>query len=435
MLAFATSNSASGDNAFLSDGRNRTVRLIRSGSAPNPAIIFTFHARGSQPGWGIDDLGLAGGNAGNYIIVAPSAVGNGNFVSGSEQWRFDGPPSTNPDVILFDDLLTCLHTQVGVNLDRISASGFSAGGLFTSYLLMHRSDRLSAAAVMSGGLIDSSEYQAPTAQPPTMIVWGGTSDANYQWGQSVDPLYESAPYTHSFDLAANDFADRLELNGQLVVRCNHGSGHEPGPVSNDPSRGGYVWPQNWPFRYLYDHVRGQPSPYETSFPAGTMPSSCTLPPPPPPNPDLLPCLVGGNVINFDGQAGDYIHPTDDTVIDGSWSLSSSPTTSTPEFVRVYVVPTNTAQGLWWNLVFESPFNGTPLQVGDYPLASRWPFNPQGTAGLDVTGDGRGCNQSSGLFHVYELAATNGVVTRFTATFEQSCELIHPPLRGCVHFEQ
>ena len=276
-LAFASSNNASGDNSFVSAGLTRAVRLIRSGSAPNPAVLFTFHSRGSQPSWGIDDLGLSGGNSGNYIIVAPSAAGNGNFVDGTQQWLADGPPASNPDVQLFDDLLTCLHTQVGVNLDRVSASGFSAGGLFTSYLLIHRSERLSAAVVMSGGLLDPSEYLDPIAPIPTMVSWGGPSDAYYHWGQTVDPLYESAPYTHSFHLASIDFADRLEQNGQLVVRCDHGGGHAPGPVSNDPSRGGYLWPQSWPFRYLYDHVRGQPSPYATSFPTGTMPASCVLP--------------------------------------------------------------------------------------------------------------------------------------------------------------
>jgi hypothetical protein len=271
---FASNNSSSGDNTFTSAGITRRVRLIRSGSAPNPALIFTFHARSSQPGWGIDDLGLAGGNGGNYVIVAPDVVGNGNFVSGREQWMFDVPAATNSDLVLFDDLHTCLSQQLGANLDRVSVSGFSAGGLFASYLLMHRSEHLSAAAIFSGGLYDSTLYEVPFATPPAMIVWGGPNDAYYQWGQIVDPLYESSPYTHSFDLAALDFAARLEQNAQFVVRCDHGGGHTPGPISYDASRGGYLWPQNWPFRWLYDHVRGAPSPFAAGFPAGTMPSAC-----------------------------------------------------------------------------------------------------------------------------------------------------------------
>jgi hypothetical protein len=140
-----------------------------------------------------------------------------------------------------------------------------------------------------------------------MVVWGGPSDTYYQWGQFVDPVYESAPYTHSIHLASIDFADRLLLNGHLVVRCDHGGGHTPGPVSYDPDRGGYVWPQSWPFRYLYDHVRGQPSPYATSFPAGTMPSSCTLPTPPTPVEVLFSTVASINDEPRDGL-GDSFWP-------------------------------------------------------------------------------------------------------------------------------
>lgn len=262
-------NNAAGDNAFLSSGIQRTVRLVRIGNSPAPAIIFSFHSRNSQPGWGIDDLGLVGGNTGNYIVVAPAANGNWNFQP------VNPDPGANPDIVLFDDLLACVGQRFGANRDKVSAAGFSAGGLFVSYLLMHRSEWLSAVAIHSGGLWSTNQWIVPLTDVPAMVSWGGTTDTYYQWGQTVDPAYRlgqtpntQAYYTHSFHLAATDFVNRLVQNGHYLVQCNHGGGHQPGPV-------GFAWPQSWPFRFLYDATRGMVHPYRSGgIPAGTMPTVC-----------------------------------------------------------------------------------------------------------------------------------------------------------------
>jgi hypothetical protein len=149
-------------------------------------------------------------------------------------------------------------------------------------------------------------------------------------------------------------------------------------------------------------------------------------------PDLgsdLPCLVGGNVIFFDGDPGSYVHPGKDTITQGLWSASASTST-----VHVGVTPTDPAQGLWWDLYFDSSQLVTPaLATRIYLGAERWPFQSAGHPGLDISGDGRGCNTVTGSFQIEGLEMSGGALTSFTATFEHHCEGGAAALRGCVHW--
>jgi len=71
------------------------------------------------------------------------------------------------------------------------------------------------------------------------------------------------------------------------------------------------------------------------------------------------------------------------------------------------------------LDFAAP-SGLPLTVGTYTGATRFPFQALGEPGLDVSGDGFGCNTLTGSFTVLEAVYdANGVVS-FDATFEQFC---------------
>src|SRR5690348_13427916 len=47
-------------------------------------------------------------------------------------------------------------------------------------------------------------------------------------------------------------------------------------------------------------------------------------------------------------------------------------------------------GTFWFLDFAAP-NNQPLSVGTYLNATRFPFQASTVPGLDVAGDGRGCN--------------------------------------------
>lgn len=68
-----------------------------------------------------------------------------------------------------------------------------------------------------------------------------------------------------------------------------------------------------------------------------------------------------------------------------------------------------------------------LTIGLFDPATRYPFQDSNIAGLSVSGDGRGCNQSFGLFNVLDVKWLDNKPTSFHATFEQHCESTSAPL--------
>jgi hypothetical protein len=83
----------------------------------------------------------------------------------------------------------------------------------------------------------------------------------------------------------------------------------------------------------------------------------------------------------------------------------------------------------WFLDFAAPADAL-LAVGRYEGATRYPFQDSSRPGLDVGGDGAGCNQSVGLFDIKQVVyKPGGGIDALWATFEQHCESAVPALRG------
>lgn len=88
---------------------------------------------------------------------------------------------------------------------------------------------------------------------------------------------------------------------------------------------------------------------------------------------------------------------------------------------------------FWNLAFQAPA-GQQLTSGTTYQAQRWPFQPATSAGLEVFGQGRGCNTLTGSFTIVSIAyGPFGYLESFDATFEQHCEGATAALRGEVAF--
>lgn len=86
-------------------------------------------------------------------------------------------------------------------------------------------------------------------------------------------------------------------------------------------------------------------------------------------------------------------------------------------------------GDFWNLAFEAPA-GQQLQPGTTYQAERWPFQSADEAGLEVFGQGRGCNTLTGSFTILDATyGPFGYLESFHATFEQHCEGAADALRG------
>jgi len=78
-------------------------------------------------------------------------------------------------------------------------------------------------------------------------------------------------------------------------------------------------------------------------------------------------------------------------------------------------------GSFWYVVLAAP-PGQALEPGVYEGAVRATSRGPGQPGIDVFGDGRGCNATSGRFVVSQAVyGPHNYVQEFAATFEQHCE--------------
>jgi hypothetical protein len=81
----------------------------------------------------------------------------------------------------------------------------------------------------------------------------------------------------------------------------------------------------------------------------------------------------------------------------------------------------------FTLDFAAP-SGKRLKAGSYLDAQRYPFESSGRPGLDISGDGRGCNEVSGRFWVLDLSRDR---SRVWIVYEEHCEGGRPAVFGEV----
>jgi hypothetical protein len=91
-----------------------------------------------------------------------------------------------------------------------------------------------------------------------------------------------------------------------------------------------------------------------------------------------------------------------------------------------------ADATWWSASFV-PAYGDIIAPGTYLNATRYPFNGTGP-GMDISGNGRGCNTLTGQFTVNSVNWwSDGRLRSASVSFEQHCEGATPALRGTFEF--
>ncbi len=236
---------AAGRNDFATGDDSYRVELILPEDPVGAPVVFAWHWLGGSASQAIRSMSLQDFVDGSgVIVVAPDSAGY------QYEWHFLDDPDGNPDLLLFDDLLGCLWRQYDVDLERVHAVGMSAGGLWTSYLTLHRAQWLASTAPLSGGA-QTGSYSTPAEPLPVLMTWGGPSDL-------YGPL--------SFDETSRYMVEQLRADGSFVVECEHDRGHTLPPGGLD-----------YAYRFLLDHPRGiQPEPYADGLPEG-FPSFCRQP--------------------------------------------------------------------------------------------------------------------------------------------------------------
>lgn len=210
------------NKAVLLGGLPRNVRIYEPTNPPEEGkkhgLIFLWH------GLGDSSLGISSGlgaatiadQAGAYVVAPDSCCNAQATASCCNQltgWAFL-PEAPANDVQMFEDLMYCMDQQYGIDRKRVYTTGFSAGALWSTWLLMHRSEYLAAAVLFSGGVNGFNPYQTPARDVPVVATEGGPTDLF--GGGAVD-----------FNASTLELVDKLRGDGHFVGLCSHKGGHQP----------------------------------------------------------------------------------------------------------------------------------------------------------------------------------------------------------------
>jgi hypothetical protein len=76
---------------------------------------------------------------------------------------------------------------------------------------------------------------------------------------------------------------------------------------------------------------------------------------------------------------------------------------------------------WWSADFEADSGHLLLPGTTFTNATRYPFNATSSPGMDISGNGRGCNELTGTFTVDHAVYEGGRLKEFAIRFEQHCK--------------
>jgi predicted esterase len=202
--------SSTGASTFSSAGLQRTVHtFFPDDPQPGMPVLFFWLSLGTTAqqwiGWfDLDDLA----EDREMIVVVPESLEDNMF-----EWDWVQPDDA--DAPLYDDLRTCLATELEADMSQVYAAGHSAGGVWTSWLAMHRADTLATVWISSGGLVPNLPYAQPSMQTPMFLMSGGDDDL---WT------------VINFDEAVQNFSEALLADDHFILQCRHDYGHTPPPA-------------------------------------------------------------------------------------------------------------------------------------------------------------------------------------------------------------
>lgn len=128
-------------------------------------------------------------------------------------------------------------------------------------------------------------------------------------------------------------------------------------------------------------------------------------------------------LSFTGDPGDYISAG------RSWHYDGRDAVFNVSRNFDNGVSLSVTSDTWWYLDMAAP-NNVPLTVGTYSGAQRFPFQPPTAPGLNLSGDGRGCNTLTGEFTVHQAQYDSGGIPQvLEIDFTQHCEGSVPAAYG------
>jgi poly(3-hydroxybutyrate) depolymerase len=235
-------------------GQSVTVWAGAPSAGAQGSLVIYWHGTGGSPEEAVRALGQAAideiTNSGGMVAAQAQTTGQGTN-TGNNVW-FTG------DFAIADEVVACAIEQLHIDPRRIYASGFSAGGLQTSWMAYERSGYLAAVVPYSGGLTGLGAIvltpigmpQDPSNVPSAMAVHGR---------EGADVLILD------FAVQSGAYLGDVKMKGGFAIQCDHGGGHMI------PSDAG---PAAWQFMKAHP-FKTKPSPYASGLPAG-FPSYCKI---------------------------------------------------------------------------------------------------------------------------------------------------------------
>ncbi len=249
---------AAGTNTIMADGRKRSFEMFLPPHAKDngAGLVFVWHGNGdSAKNLALFFLAQQAAEEYNAIVVAPVNCCNDQYddcCDFSTTWNMGTFSKTEADLSVFDGILACVDQQFNIDNRRVYTTGFSAGSLWSSFLVVNRGEYLAAATIFSGGTGLVVDYHTPGSKLPVLLAWGGSADT-----------YMGVV---NFETMTLDFSQNLRSDGHFVVECNHGLGHTV-------PYGGPTWGHRW----LFAHEWGdEVSPFAAGL-SEEFPDYCTIP--------------------------------------------------------------------------------------------------------------------------------------------------------------
>lgn len=249
------------DISFVHDGTTRRFLVVRPEPAsPGAAAFLVLHGNGGTPEAQANLTIIGEGVVANgYWAILPEGVDN--------TWNDDPGNSTGVDDVGFHaKIIDILTGYLGLDANRLYASGLSNGAFMAERLGCELSDRIAAVALVAGTISKGLSLACAPATPRPILFIDGTADPIVPYaGGRIGVL--SAPDAYAFWLSRHNctasattttalpdtVADGTTTSVQTNTGCGSGGEVRLYTVSN----GGHTWPGGK--QYLSESLIGKTS--------------------------------------------------------------------------------------------------------------------------------------------------------------------------------
>ena len=184
-----------------------------------------------------------------FILVYPQALEDPND-GNSTNWLHK-EPTDHKDIFFIEALIDTISSEYNINLNRIYATGYSLGGMFSYELACQLNNKITAIASVAGAAFYGAFESCNIIHPTAVLSINGTNDGIHPyndqngWYFSVTAIDSFWAYTNNTEIIpiVTPIPDLNTSDGSTVERYSWQNGD--GCVSVEELKiinGGHDWP-------------------------------------------------------------------------------------------------------------------------------------------------------------------------------------------------